>query len=394
MKYAVQFGAGNIGRGFMGQLFWEIGHKIVFVEADKDLVNAINKKGRYPLKLLDAYTKKEIDLEIDNLEAIHSKDIGNITDIITKADVICTAVGEKVLKDIAPVISSGLIKRSEISGKPIDIYLCENNLHAAEILKKEVIASTPIVSRDEVEAKTGFVGMVVSRMVPAASDRFGITDSLFAVADSYHKLHYDGKARKADPLPIEGMKPVDDFEAVFDRKLYTLNLTHAALGYLGFLKGYEYVHQPFEDKELDPIIEGAMEETSAALLDKYKGSLGAKEQKEIIKDTKIRFGNPLLMDSITRVARDPLRKLGNKDRLVGSANLCLEQDIYPENIAKICGAALNYDFSKDKSAIKMQGLISSDGIEKAMNEITGVDPESRFGKDVISSYKYFKRNRK
>ena len=61
MKYAIQFGAGNIGRGFMGQLFWEIGYRTIFIETDNNLVTAINQDGRFPLKLLDAYTKKEIE---------------------------------------------------------------------------------------------------------------------------------------------------------------------------------------------------------------------------------------------------------------------------------------------------------------------------------------------
>jgi mannitol-1-phosphate 5-dehydrogenase len=260
-------------------------------------------------------------------------------------------------------------------------------------LKKEVLSSTDPEISGIIEDDTGFVGMVVSRMVPAASKRFGISDSLFAVADSYHRLSYDGSAVKAGPLPIEGMEAVKNFKAVFDRKMYTLNLTHASLGYLGFLKGYHYVHEPFSDKQLNPIIEGAMEEISEALLKKYPDDLETGEQKEMIKDTEIRFGNPMLLDSITRVARDPLRKLGPEDRLVGSASLCLDQGIFPHNIALVCGAALNYDHSGDESAVKMERMIHNIGIVKAIDNITGLNPKSKLAVEIIGAYRFFKDKR-
>jgi len=44
MEKAIQFGAGNIGRGFLGQLFSQSGFETVFVEIREDLISLINKK--------------------------------------------------------------------------------------------------------------------------------------------------------------------------------------------------------------------------------------------------------------------------------------------------------------------------------------------------------------
>jgi len=33
MKYFVQFGAGNIGRSFIGQLFSRAGYEVIFIES-------------------------------------------------------------------------------------------------------------------------------------------------------------------------------------------------------------------------------------------------------------------------------------------------------------------------------------------------------------------------
>ena len=113
MKKAVQFGAGNIGRGFMGQLFFEAGYTTVFIEADHVLTDRLNAAGRYPLRLLDAYSKREIDMTVSNISAIAADDIDGVARSIEEADVISTAVGVKNLRAVAPVLARGIRRRLE-----------------------------------------------------------------------------------------------------------------------------------------------------------------------------------------------------------------------------------------------------------------------------------------
>jgi mannitol-1-phosphate 5-dehydrogenase len=190
------------------------------------------------------------------------------------------------------------------------------------------------------------------------------------------------------------MKGVSNFTAEVKRKLYTHNLGHAAMGYIGYLKGYTYVHEPFSDDFLRPIFDGALEETAGALVKMFPDDIDPEEHREIRKDVNIRFGNPMLMDSLTRVARDPMRKLGANDRLVGSARLCLDYGIFPENIAYICGAAYCYDYQDDPSAVELQRIISADGIESAVKQVSDVDPGSDLGKKIVASYEELSEKRK
>jgi mannitol-1-phosphate 5-dehydrogenase len=166
------------------------------------------------------------------------------------------------------------------------------------------------------------------------------------------------------------------------------------MGYIGYLKGYTYVDEPFSDDFLSPIFNGALEETAKALSKRYPADIILEEHNEIIKDVNIRFGNPMLRDSLTRVARDPMRKLGPDDRLVGSAKLCLDYDIFPENIAYVCGAAFCYDYSEDDKAVELQEIIKKEGIEGALKTVSGVDPDSPFGIKIIESYKELQEKRK
>jgi mannitol-1-phosphate 5-dehydrogenase len=388
MKLAVQFGAGNIGRGFMGQLLWEAGYRTTFVDAVKPLVEALNRSGRYPLKLLDARTQSEIDLTIDPIEAVTTEDSRNVIESLTGAGVIGTAVGVQNLPAIAPVIADGIQARFEAGGEPVDIYLCENVLNAAEILRTEVEGL--IESGDTLEwmaSHIGFVGTVVARMVPSVGDRYAGEDPLLVVADSYHVFPYDGMAAVAPMPPIEGMRPVEDFTAEVEKKLFTYNLGHAALAYLGYLGGCTFVHEPFGNERLMAIFEGALDEACSAIEVKYSDIFTEADMEELREDIDLRFGNPMIQDTVYRVGRDPVRKLGPGDRLIGSARLCLDQGIFPENISLVCGAALCYDYTEDPDARMLQSMIAADGVEKALLEVSGIDPGSRLGERIVESYR-------
>lgn len=386
MKIAVQFGAGNIGRGFMGQFFFESNYKTIFVEARKDLVELLNRKRSYPLRILDAYSKKSFLLKIENIEAVSADDTGKIADIISKADVISTAVGVKNLALIAPVIAEGLKQRYLNNPVPVDVYLCENILNASAMLRSYVLEGLDETVRKWADDNAGFVGTAVARMVPQAGERFGTEDPLLVVADSYHKLAYDEQAVRSKVPGIDGIYPVRNFKAEVERKLFVYNLGHAALAYLGYLKGYTYVHETINDSEYFSIFDKALDETSSALMKVYPADIDPAGHEEIRRDIRIRYGNPMLMDTVQRVGRDPIRKLGPEDRLIGSAKLCIKQKIFPENIAYICAAALCYYHSEDQEAVKLQKIIKNDGVESVLEQVSRIDPQSGFGRKIIQFY--------
>jgi len=394
LKNAIQFGAGNIGRGFMGQLFWEINYHIIFIESNKNFVDLINKEKQYPLKLLDAYKKNKSDLIIDNIESILIDDNKSVSSSIENADVISTAVGVTHLEEISSVISNGIAKRKASHHYPIDIYLCENNFDAPRKLKNFVYKNLSPGLKKWTDKNVGFVGMIVARMVPQSFKSLKEVDPLFVVADAYHKLIYDGKAVRNNQLPIEGMYPVYNYLAEFDRKFFTYNLGHAALGYLGYIKEYKYVHDSFKDNFIIKIFNGALDETSLALSKKYPGDINLEQQKKIRIDVLTRFGNPMLKDTVFRIGRDPIRKLSKFDRIIGSLNLCLDNGVFPENIIKICASAYNFDYSGDTSAVKLKQLIDKEGIEKAIHKISGINPSTEIGQKIIEYFHKYKYIRK
>lgn len=389
----VQFGAGNIGRGFLAHLFWESGLETIFVETREDLVKELNNRGWYPLRLL----KKDgssVDLRIDRIKAFLPFQKEEIFQAISSAEIISTAVGAQNLSAIAPLLAGGLAERYRSNGKEINILCCENLKNAPQLLRDLVLENLESENEKEfVKERVGFVGTVIARMVPVVDARFGVDDPLFLVAENYYRLPYEAKAVKGEMPRLVGLVPVENFAAEMDRKLFIHNLGHAVLAYWGYLKGYSYIHQAIGDEEIAAILDGAWEEVSKALLQKYP-DLDSQEHAELVKDLRERFANPLLMDTVQRVARDPLRKLKPQDRIVGAATLCMSQEVFPKFVALCLAAALLYDWSEDQEAQKLQKIIAERGVKVVLQEVCEIDPESNFACRVLEEYQKLRERKK
>ncbi|WP_438313799.1 mannitol-1-phosphate 5-dehydrogenase [Candidatus Caldatribacterium sp. SIUC1] len=394
MGVFLQFGAGNIGRGFMGQLFSEAGYSVVFVDVRKDLVDLLNAQKFYPLRLLDAYTKTGRDLFIGPVWALHVGEEDRVAEVFAEAEAVGTAVGVRNLPDLAPLLALGIRKRRALGKGPVDVYLCENARDAAGTLKDAVLSCLTAEERAWTEAHIGFVGTSVARMVLSPEVLPESHDPLLVVADAYREFPYDAQALRASTLSVAGMKPVRNFVAEFFRKFHTHNLGHATLAYLGYLRGLRYIHEGFQDSFVSEVFERALDETSRALLRRFSQDLDPEEHRRIRQDIRVRFGNPLLQDTVYRVARDPLRKLAPSERLIGSAHLCLEEGVFPEYVACVCAAALCYDWRGDPEAVRLQEMLREEGLAAVLAGICGVLPESPLGERVREWYAVLKTGQK
>jgi mannitol-1-phosphate 5-dehydrogenase len=389
-KLAVQFGAGNIGRGLMGQLLRESGFETVFVDANEALVGRLNERGCYPLRILDAYSKRTRELNIDRFQALSIDQEIEIAGAIAEARVVATAVGVANLDAISLLLAAGICRRWEQGAGPLDIYLCENMLGAAGMLAQHVVGRLDEPVRVWAEANIGFLGTSVARIVGGAGARLPDDDPLLVIADAHRDIPYDGLASRAGPLDLAGFHPVGNFKAEVERKIFTHNLAHAGLAYLGHLRGHTFIHETLADDFVRTLFDGALDETTEALLRRYPTDLDRRRHLEIRQDVRVRFGNPLLKDPIARVAKDPIRKLGRDDRIIGAAALCQAQGIVPDHIATICAAALCYDCCDDPHAVRLQTMIREQGVHETLRQVSGVDPAGALGREVTAQYKHLR----
>lgn len=161
---AVHFGAGNIGRGFIGQLLHESGYEIVFVDVRENVVGSLKTEGRYEITLADEDSKHIL---IDRVSALHSvRDAEEVTRRLAEADLVTTAVGASVLPVIAPQVAEGLVERARRAGPPVNVIACENMVGASEALRGFVMEHVPEEDRNAVEEIAGFPNAAVDRIVP------------------------------------------------------------------------------------------------------------------------------------------------------------------------------------------------------------------------------------
>jgi mannitol-1-phosphate 5-dehydrogenase len=161
---SVHFGAGNIGRGFIGQLLHESGYDITFVDIQDDLVDALKKDGHYEVILAD---EGEERVPVDRVTALHSiNEADEVSERLAEADLITTAVGPSVLPVLAPVIAKGLVERARRGGAPVNVIACENMIGASQALRGLVMEHVPDEHAEAVEEIAGFPNAAVDRIVP------------------------------------------------------------------------------------------------------------------------------------------------------------------------------------------------------------------------------------
>ncbi|GHU70209.1 mannitol-1-phosphate 5-dehydrogenase [Clostridia bacterium] len=333
------YGAGSIGRGFIGQLLSESGYEVVFIDVDAALVSRLNADGRYPLRLVGSGTDAE--LFVKNVRAVNGRDATAAAHEIATADIMATAVGANILPYIAPVIAQGLALRWESNNViPLNILICENLIDANKALESLLLNHIDKHWHDAFPQCVGLVEVSVGRMVPVPSKLIQGDNPLRVLAEPYSLLPVDKDGIRGGIPDIKGLLPYSPFQFYIERKLYMHNMSHAVLSYLGAAAGHEFVWQAARDTSITRVTADALNEAAQGLSSKFNVPIG--ELDEFARDLLKRYDNPALGDTIGRVCRDPLRKLALEDRLIGAARMCLSQGIQPRNIMTGIGAALLY----------------------------------------------------
>ena len=382
MRKAVVFGAGNVGRGFLGQLLFEGGYHTTFVDANPALVTALNERGEYPLRLVAEGETQ--NLRIGNLCALDARSqAAEVTQVVAEADLLLTAVGVAALPHVAPALARGLAARAQAHCGPIDVLLCENQWHAATLVSELVEPHLPRDVRGYLETSVGLVETVIGRMVPAPTDALRAEDPLLVVTEPYKELPVAGTMLRGEPPTLPGLILADDFDAYEARKLFLHNAGHAALAYLGYAEGHEYVWQCAEDPTVAAVCRQALAEAAGALTAEYGFTPPALEAFNA--DLLRRFANKTLGDPVARVAADPLRKLRPTDRLIGAASLCLKHGLAPKALARVIAAALCYDHSNDPAAQELQRLRREGGDGRVLEVVGGVSPGSALARLVLEA---------
>ena len=353
---AVHFGAGNIGRGFIGALLKDAGYLVVFADVNQELIDSMKALGSYTLTELASVPKKKLYKDFQVLNSV--TETQELTQLIAKAEIVTASVCANVLGRIAPVIEAGLNQRT--SQDKLVVMACENALGASEIIK--------LAMQDQQLAnqRAIFCNTAVDRIVPLQVEH---SEPDVAV-EPFSEWIIDSAPLAGRELNLPGATFVEDLDPFIERKLYTVNTAHLAVALIGQQFGHETVIEAMADSEVMPKVLAAIEETSAALIRKH--GFDPVAHAAYVEKTLSRLSNPAIDDEIVRVGRDPLRKLSRYERLIGPAAYHAEHLGEPFALLEVIDAALSFQAPGDAEAARLQLFLATLSSSQFVFEVCGI----------------------
>ncbi|MEI7503781.1 MAG: hypothetical protein WCJ61_10905 [Paludibacter sp.] len=378
VKKAVIFGAGKIGRSFIGQLFSRGGYEVVFIDVYKPVIDELNRRGNY-----NVVVKSEVEtvMNIKNVRGVIASDEDAVAFEIATAHILAVSIGQNGLKAAISLISKGLILRQkEMYNIPLDIIIAENLRNAADYFRNELMPLLPTTyAFDEL---VGLVETSIGKMVPIMLKKDMEADTLQVFGEPYNTLVLDKMAFK-NPIPeIAGLAPKKNMKAWVDRKLFIHNLGHATVAYLGHLANKEsiFLFEALSDSQLKEDVRNTMLQAADILLAKYPDEFTHESLTVHIDDLLRRFQNIALGDTIYRVGCDLQRKLGAEDRIAGAIHLACELNLPYQFILKALVSGCHFNatdqYGKILPADAEFEQTYSTGINNVLTSICGFDEDA------------------
>lgn len=310
----VIFGAGKIGRSFIGQLFETAGYEIIFIDINKDLISTLNERGKYNVVFKSEAGEQVI--EVANVRGITSNDTEQVVKEIATCSLAAVSVGQQGLSHIMKVLAAGILERQKRNEEPpIDIIIAENMRNAGRWIYRQLKEILP--KNFPFDEKVGLIETSIGKMVPLMTERDMKKDPLQVFAEPYNTLIVDADGFKSAIPQVKGLAPKQNIKAWVDRKLFIHNLGHSAAAYFGYyhLPDRKYIYEVLEDQMVYKFTKNSMQESAKGLFHLYPDVFKPAELDDHISDLLSRFKNKVLGDTVFRVGCDLPRKLGSEDRL-------------------------------------------------------------------------------
>ncbi|BAS15505.1 mannitol-1-phosphate 5-dehydrogenase [Arthrobacter sp. Hiyo8] len=267
---------------------------------------------------------------------------------------------------MAPVIARGIAGRSP-SLAPLQVMACENAINATDLLRSEVEAAWDGAAGD-LSSVAVFANTAVDRIVPNQAPGQGLD----VTVETFYEWVIDQTPFAGEAPVIPGATFVDELGPYIERKLFTVNTGHASAAYFGYGAGLEKISDAMADASVAARVRAVLEETKQLLVAKH-GFVEA-EQEAYVQKILSRFTNPYLPDTVNRVGRAPLRKLGRHERFIGPAAELAERGITPVALLDAMSAALRFDDGADDEAVELARMLSEMDAGEAVERITELPP--------------------
>lgn len=378
---AVHFGAGNIGRGFIGLMLANSGYSVTFIDVNETIVSALKERGEYTVGFADGSHESAV---VTGVTGILGSDREALAQAVLSADLVTTAVGVTVLPFIARGIAEGVKLRLAERRGGLHVIACENTIGGSTQLKKHVYKQLTAEEQQLANSLVAFPDAAVDRIVPLQKHE----DPLKVVVEPFCEWVIDRSALFAGHEPIAGVHYVDSLEPYIARKLFTVNTGHCCAAYFGYLNGYETIQQVMQNEGIKDKIYDILQETGQILTTKY--GFDKAEHEQYILTILDRFANPYLTDDVRRVGRSPIRKISLNDRLVRPALIGWELGLPVHHLTSAMAAALLFDDMEDPEAAELQKALAEQGVGYVIMHYMGLPEKHPLHALIIRQYESIK----
>ncbi|MFD2728473.1 mannitol-1-phosphate 5-dehydrogenase [Enterococcus camelliae] len=362
---ATHFGAGNIGRGFIGEILANNGFAIHFVDINETIIDALSERKGYTIELAEEAHRT---IKVSNVDGINNQTNPDaVVDAVFESEIVTTAIGPTILPFIAELIAKGIQKRrlAKVT-KPLDVIACENMIGGSAFLKKEVEKYLTDEDQSYVAEWIGFPNAAVDRIVPLQHHE----DPLFVSVEPFCEWVIDESQMKAKEIRLQGVEYVPDLEPYIERKLFSVNTGHATVAYTGAYYGYKTIDEAIQDERVLNQLKAVLSETGDLLIHKwaFDPAVHAAYQHKI----EGRFENPYISDVITRVARTPIRKLGFDERFIRPIRELSERQLDYTHLLEVVGMIFDYFDPNDQQSVELSEKLATMPLEDVIREVTGL----------------------
>lgn len=377
MKNAVHFGAGNIGRGFIGDILSKNNVAITFVDVNERVIDELNKRHSYEIEVAE---EGQPHIVVKNISGVNNtKNPDEVIKAIASADIITTAIGPNILPFIAELIAKGIEARKAAGNNtPIDVLACENMIGGSQYLYQEVKKYLSADSLAFAEQYVGFPNAAVDRIVPAQTHE----DPLFVVVEPFNEWVVETSRMKNPTFKLTGVHYEKDLEPFIERKLFSVNSGHATSAYTGAFYGAKTILEALKDDRVKAQVEAVLGEIRSLLIAKWNF-----DEQALIDYHKIiinRFENPFIVDDVNRVARTPIRKLGYDERFIRPIRELKERQLSYQNLLKTIAFVFNYNDSNDEQSVQLQELLATKPLPEVVADVTGLTDQDLISEIVDS----------